>query len=64
MNSLQLFLNQIQSAPEQLKTSVLHVLFDILMVHEEELLGSQAVVRCLFPCGDITTLWTLTMHVH
>ncbi|KAF9817707.1 hypothetical protein IEO21_03256 [Rhodonia placenta] len=43
MNSLQLFLNQIQSAPEQLKTSVLHVLFDILMVHEEELLGSQAV---------------------
>lgn len=43
MNSLQLFLNQIQSAPEKLKTSVLQVLFDILMVHEEELLGSQVV---------------------
>ncbi|KZT66264.1 hypothetical protein DAEQUDRAFT_768182 [Daedalea quercina L-15889] len=38
MNSLQLFLNQVQSAPEDLKVKVLQVVFDILMIYDEELL--------------------------
>ncbi|TCD66080.1 hypothetical protein EIP91_001838 [Steccherinum ochraceum] len=38
MSSFQLFLNQVQSAPEELKLKVLQVIFDILMVYEEELL--------------------------
>ncbi|TFY58884.1 hypothetical protein EVJ58_g6127 [Rhodofomes roseus] len=38
MNSFQLFLNQVQSAPDDLKTKVLQVIFDILMVYDEELL--------------------------
>ncbi|KAH9924026.1 nuclear condensing complex subunit [Fomitopsis serialis] len=38
MNSFQLFLNQVQSAPEDLKVKVLRVIFDILMVYDEELL--------------------------
>lgn len=38
MSSFQLFLNQVQSAPEDLKVKVLQVIFDILMVYEVELL--------------------------
>ncbi|KIM91366.1 hypothetical protein PILCRDRAFT_810639 [Piloderma croceum F 1598] len=38
-NSFQLFLGQIQSAPEILKIRVLQIVFDILMVHEGEFLG-------------------------
>ncbi|KAH9836048.1 nuclear condensing complex subunit [Rhodofomes roseus] len=38
MNSFQLFLNQVQSAADDLKTKVLQVIFDILMVYDEELL--------------------------
>lgn len=39
MNSFQLFLNQVQSAPEGLKLKVLQVVFDVVMVHESELLN-------------------------
>ncbi|KAI0073119.1 hypothetical protein K474DRAFT_1603932 [Panus rudis PR-1116 ss-1] len=38
MSSFQLFLNQVQSAPEALKLKVLQVIFDILMVYDDELL--------------------------
>ncbi|KAI0090375.1 nuclear condensing complex subunit [Irpex rosettiformis] len=39
MNSFQLFLSQVQAAPEPLKVRVLHVVFDILMVHDKDFLG-------------------------
>ncbi|KAI0696847.1 nuclear condensing complex subunit [Cytidiella melzeri] len=39
MNSFQLFLSQVQSTPEPLKIRVLHVVFDILMVHDKDFLG-------------------------
>lgn len=46
MSSFQLFLKQVQSAPEELKLKVLQVIFDILMVYEEELLNrNKDVVR-------------------
>ena len=44
LNSFQLFLGQIQSAPEQLKIRVLQIAFDIMMVHEHEFLGPKSVV--------------------
>lgn len=42
LNSFQLFLGQIQSAPEVLKMRVLQIVFDILMVHEGEFLGKDS----------------------
>lgn len=39
LNSFQLFINQVQAAPELLKIRVLKIVFDILMVHEGEFLG-------------------------
>ncbi|OAX38286.1 hypothetical protein K503DRAFT_718426 [Rhizopogon vinicolor AM-OR11-026] len=36
LNSFQLFLGQIQTAPEVLKIRVLQIVFDILMVHEND----------------------------
>ena len=39
MNSFQLFINQVQAAPDLLKVRVLKIVFDILMVHESEFLG-------------------------
>ena len=46
MSSFQLFLNQVQSAHESLKLTILQVVFDILMVYEGELLyHSEDVVR-------------------
>lgn len=39
LNSFQLFLGQIQAAPEVLKIQVLHIVFDILMVHDRDFLG-------------------------
>ncbi|KZV97200.1 hypothetical protein EXIGLDRAFT_833051 [Exidia glandulosa HHB12029] len=44
LNSFQLFLGQIQTAPEPLKIRVLQIAFDIMMVHEAEFLGPRAVV--------------------
>ncbi|KAH7929985.1 ARM repeat-containing protein [Leucogyrophana mollusca] len=43
LNSFQLFLGQIQSAPEVLKIRVLQIVFDILMVHEGDFLGKGSV---------------------
>ncbi|KAG2337723.1 hypothetical protein BDR05DRAFT_894747 [Suillus weaverae] len=39
LNSFQLFLGQIQTAPEVLKIRVLQIVFDILMVHENDFLN-------------------------
>lgn len=39
VNSFQLFVGQIQSAPEVLKLRVLQIVFDILMVHDAHFLG-------------------------
>jgi condensin complex subunit 3 len=41
LNSFQLFMSQIQSSPEVLKMRVLHIVFDILMLHEGEFLGKE-----------------------
>lgn len=38
MSSFQLFLNQLQSAPEALKIRVVQIVFDILMVYDSDLL--------------------------
>jgi condensin complex subunit 3 len=43
LNSFQLFLSQVQSSPEVLKTRVLQIVFDMLMVHEGDFLGKGAV---------------------
>ncbi|KAI0674717.1 nuclear condensing complex subunit [Trametes maxima] len=40
LSSFQLFLSQVQSAPEVLKLRVLQIIFDILMVHEGAFLGA------------------------
>ena len=45
LNSFQLFLGQIQTAPELLKLRVLQVVFDILMVHDRDFFGNNANVR-------------------
>lgn len=48
MNSFQLFLSQVQSAPDELKVKVLQVVFDILMVYDDELLlRSEDIVGAL-----------------
>lgn len=49
LSSFQLFINQVQAAPELLKVRVLKIVFDILMVHEGEFLGrpGDAVSRCI-----------------
>lgn len=39
INSFQLFVGQIQSAPELLKIRVLQIVFDILMVHDAHFIG-------------------------
>ena len=41
LNSFQLFISQIQSAPEVLRIRVLQIVFDILMVHEGDFLGRE-----------------------
>jgi condensin complex subunit 3 len=43
LNSFQLFLSQVQSAPEVLKLRVLQVVFDVLMVHEGDFLANASV---------------------
>ncbi|KAH0826785.1 hypothetical protein J3R83DRAFT_5201 [Lanmaoa asiatica] len=43
LNSFQLFLSQVQSSPEVLKTRVLQIMFDMLMVHEGDFLGRGAI---------------------
>ncbi|KAF9066728.1 nuclear condensing complex subunit [Rhodocollybia butyracea] len=38
-NSFQLFLNQVQTAPEDLKLKVLQIVFDLLIMYDHEFLG-------------------------
>lgn len=47
LNSLQLFLSQVQSAPEVLKIRVLQIVFDILMVHGTDFLGPDSPHVCI-----------------
>jgi len=39
LSSFQLFLNQVQSAPEELKVRVLQVIFDLLIMYDQEFFG-------------------------
>ncbi|KAJ7701145.1 nuclear condensing complex subunit [Mycena rosella] len=39
VKSLQLFLSQVQSAPAQLKTKLLQIVFDLMVVYDQELWG-------------------------
>ena len=61
LNSFQLFLSQVQTAPEVLKLRVLQVVFDVLMVHEGDFLANASVgVRRLHylwlcPCESTQT---------
>jgi Nuclear condensing complex subunits, C-term domain len=46
LSSFQLFVSQVQSAPEELKVRVLQVIFDLLFVYNQEFLGrSEDMVR-------------------
>ncbi|KAG1834854.1 nuclear condensing complex subunit [Suillus variegatus] len=45
LNSFQLFLGQIQTAPEVLRIRVLQIVFDILMVHENDFLKKEGSTR-------------------
>ena len=59
MNSFQLFLNQIKSAPEPLRIKVLQIVFDIMMSYDKELLGETEIVRSrpkLLLCSLTTSL--------
>jgi condensin complex subunit 3 len=50
LNSFQLFLSQVQTAPEVLKLRVLQVVFDVLMVHEGDFLANASVGVRWFHC--------------
>jgi condensin complex subunit 3 len=39
LSSIQLFLSQVQSAPEELKLRVLQVIFDLLFLYDQEFFG-------------------------
>ena len=43
LNSFPLFLNQLSSSPEALRIRVLHIVFDVMMVHEGDFLGNANV---------------------
>lgn len=46
LSSFQLFVSQVQSAPEELKAQVLQAIFDLLFLYNQEFLGrSEDVVR-------------------
>jgi condensin complex subunit 3 len=61
LNSFQLFLSQVQTAPEVLKLRVLQVVFDVLMVHEGDFLANASVgvrrvlIPLTLPCELIQT---------
>lgn len=60
MSSFQLFLNQVQTAPEDLKLKVLQVIFDMLMIYEDELLRrNQDIVRGML----LAAIDKLLMHI-
>jgi condensin complex subunit 3 len=49
LSSFQLFLSQVQSAPEDLKVRVLQVIFDLLFVYNQEFFGrSEDIVRLFY----------------
>jgi condensin complex subunit 3 len=48
MNSFQLFLSQIKSAPESLRIKVLQIVFDIMMSYDKELLGEKEDIVSFF----------------
>ena len=39
VNSFQLFLSQVQAAPEELKLKVLQIVLDILIMYDQEFFG-------------------------
>lgn len=39
LSSIQLFLSQVQSAPEELKLRVLQVIFDLLFLYDQDFFG-------------------------
>ncbi|KAF8550579.1 hypothetical protein OG21DRAFT_1487659 [Imleria badia] len=53
LNSFQLSLSQVQSSPEVLKTRVLHIVFDTLMVHEGDFFGASASLSFYCTCSTL-----------
>ena len=49
LNSFQLFIGQLQSAPEELRLKVLQIVFDIIIMYEFEILGRSEDVVSPFP---------------
>lgn len=39
LSSFQLFVNQVQNAPEELQVQVLHVIFDLLVMYPHDFFG-------------------------
>lgn len=54
MRSMELFISQMDSAPEALKISIIQVVFDMLMVHENDFLqeGSENVSARVFAFNE------------
>ncbi|KAJ3982195.1 nuclear condensing complex subunit [Lentinula detonsa] len=57
INSFQLFLNQVQTAPEDLKLKVLQIVFDLLIMYDRDFLGrseqiSQQIISFLIQTLD------------
>ena len=49
VNSFQLFLSQVQAAPEELKLKVLQIVLDILIMYDQEFFGKpNDIVSSLF----------------
>jgi condensin complex subunit 3 len=49
LSSFQLFISQVQSAPEELKARVLQVIFDLLFVYNQEFFGrSEDIVSSFY----------------
>jgi len=49
LSSFQLFLNQVQTAPDDLKLQLLQVVFDLLMVYHQEFWGRSEEIVSLTP---------------
>lgn len=62
LNSFQLFLGQIQTAPEVLKIRVLQIVFDILMVHENDFMSKErgAVGNNYLNCRSVLIFYRVT----
>lgn len=46
LQSFQLFVSQVESAPEPLRLRVFQIIFDVLMVHEHDFLGRDSTQVC------------------